>query len=190
MSDPWSAALAEAYASAPADEYPVSTLELIHPQFVDAEDNQDTIRVALDERSWALTYEATAPVFAGQTRTFEPLAMRISLPEQSEAAFGTLELSLDNVPRTIWPRLQAAARVRASAKVIFRQWIAVRDLETGDYAVSGPPDMIVDQLTMKIVKASVLQLSGSAGFVDLLNRAFPRRRFDRDDFPGLHGVSL
>jgi hypothetical protein len=60
---------------------------------------------------------------------------------------------------------------------------------TGAYTVSGPPDMIVDQLTMKVVKATQLQLTGSAGFVDLLNKSFPRRIFDRDNFPGLHGVS-
>jgi hypothetical protein len=42
---------------------------------------------------------------------------------------------------------------------------------------------------MKVVRANQLQLSGTAGFVDLLNKGFPRRTFDRDDFPGLHGVS-
>jgi hypothetical protein len=98
-------------------------------------------------------------------------------------------MTLDNVPRSIWPYLQNAAKVRASAMVIFRQWVAERDLMTGAYTVSGPPDMIVDQLTMKVVKATQLQLTGSAGFVDLLNKSFPRRIFDRDNFPGLHGVS-
>lgn len=189
MSDPWTEAIEEAYASAPADEFPISTLELIHPQFVDAEDNQDTVRVALDTRAWDLTYEDTAPVFAGQTKTFEPLAMRITLPEQGEATLGTLQLAIDNVPRSIWPKLQRAARVRASAIVIFRQWIATRHLETGTYSVSGPPDMIIDQLTMKIVRANLLELSATAGFADLLNKAFPRRTFDRTHFPGLHGVS-
>jgi hypothetical protein len=188
MSD-WNAAIEEAYASAPADEYPISTLELIHPQFVDFENNQDSIRVALDERAWNLQHEVGAPLFGGQIKRYDPLAMQIKLPEQSESSFGTLEMTLDNVPRSIWPYLQNAAKVRASAMVIFRQWVAERDLMTGAYTVSGPPDMIVDQLTMKVVKATQLQLTGSAGFVDLLNKSFPRRIFDRDNFPGLHGVS-
>ncbi|HEV7278388.1 MAG TPA: DUF1833 family protein [Devosiaceae bacterium] len=183
----WSAALAEAYASAPVDEYVVHTLELLHPQFVDAEDNADSIRVALDDRAWDLTYEADAPLFAGQTKTFVPLAMQLSLPEQSESSFGSLKITLDNVPRSIWPKLQAAARVRASAQVIYREWVALRDTETGVYATSGPPDMIINQLTMRVVSVSVLRLEGTATFVDLLNKGFPRRSFSRDGFPGLFG---
>ncbi|HWJ89334.1 MAG TPA: DUF1833 family protein [Pelagibacterium sp.] len=188
MSD-WTTAYEEALASAPADTFIISGLELIHPQFVDFEDNQDSIRIALDERAWTLEHEAMAPLFGGKQKRYDPLAMDIRLPEQSETSFGTLELKLDNVPRSIWPYLQKAARVRASATVIFRQWVAVRDLGTGTYACDGPPDMIYDQLTMKVVRATQLQLSGTAGFVDLLNKAFPRRSFDRDSFPGLHGVS-
>lgn len=187
--DIWTAAQQEAYAYAPAESYSISCLELIHPQFVDEDDNQDSIRVTLDTRSWDLEHEATAPLFAGQVKTYEPLALRVTLPEQSETTMGTLNLSLDNVPRTIWPKLQRAARVRASAMVIFREWVAERNLETGALSVSGPPDMIVDQLTMKVVRATQVQLSATAGFVDLLNKRFPRRIFDRTDFPGLHGVS-
>ena len=189
MADIWNAAIKEAYASAPADEYTISTLELIHPQFVDFGGNQDSIRVVLDERAWDLQYEDGAPLFGGQVKRFDPLAMEIRLPEQTESNFGTLEITLDNVPRSIWPYLQRAAKVRASAMVIFRQWVGERDLVSGVYSVSGPPDMIIDQLTMKVVKATQLQLTGSAGFVDLLNKTFPRRTFDRDSFPGLHGVS-
>lgn len=189
MSDLWTEALQEAYTSAPADEYVIPTLELIHPQFVDFQNNQDSIRIALDDRAWNLQHEDGAPLFGGQTKRYEPLAMQIKLPEQTESNFGTLEMTLDNVPRSIWPYLQNAAKVRASAMVIFRQWVAERDLVTGTYSVSGPPDMIVDQLTMKMVKATQLQLSGTAGFVDLLNKSFPRRTFNRDEFPGLFGVS-
>lgn len=183
----WSEALAEAYASAPAEDYVVHTLELLHPQFTDAEDNADSIRVALDDRSWDLTYEDDAPLFAGLVKAFEPLAMQVSLPEQGESSFGSLKLTLDNVPRSIWPRLQAAARIRASAQVIYREWVAVRDVGTGAYSVAGPPDLIINQLTMRVVSASVLRLEGTATFVDLLNKGFPRRMFSRDDFPGLFG---
>jgi Domain of unknown function (DUF1833) len=183
----WSAALAEAYSSAPADDFVISTLELLHPAFVDSEDNADSIRIALDNREWDLTYEEDAPLFAGQTKTFEPLAMQITLPEQSESSFGTLNLSLDNVPRTIWPKLQLAAKVRASAMVIYREWVAVRDTGTGVYSVANAPDMIINQLTMRMVTATQLRLEGSATFVDLLNKAFPRRTFSREDFPGLFG---
>lgn len=183
----WTAALEEAYATAPVDDYVVATIELLHPSFVDAEENEDSIRVALDDRAWDLTYEAGAPLFGGQTKTFEPLAMQVTLPEQAEGTMGALKLALDNVPRSIWPRLQAAAKVRASGRVIYREWVATRDTGTGVYASSGPPDLIIDQLTMRVVSASVLRLEGTATFVDLLNKAFPRRVFSREDWPGLFG---
>lgn len=183
----WSAAIAEAYAVAPADDYVVHTLELVHPAFVDGQGNADSVRVALDNRSWDLRLEAGAPLFGGQVKSFEPLAMQVSLPEQSETTFGSLKLALDNVPRTIWPKLQAAARVRASAQVIYREWVAVRNLVTGVYTTADAPDMIIDQLTMRIVTATVLRLEGNATFVDLLNKGFPRRRFTAADYPGLFG---
>ena len=113
MPDLWSAATEEAYASAPVDEFPIDTLELIHPVFVDDGDPPaaDTIRVALDERDWDLQYEDGAPLFAGETKTFTALAMEFSLPEQAEGNFGSLDMSLDNVPRWVWSKLQAAARI-------------------------------------------------------------------------------
>ena len=183
----WSAALAEAYAVAPADDFVVHTLELLHPAFVDGSDNADSVRIALDNRAWDLRYELGAPLFAGEVKTFEPLAMQVSLPEQSETTFGSLKLTLDNVPRTIWPKLQAAARVRASAQVIYREWVAVRNVATGVYTPSDAPDMIIDQLTMRIVTATVLRLEGNATFVDLLNKGFPRRSFSAAEYPGLFG---
>jgi hypothetical protein len=183
----WSAALAEAYAVAPADDYVVHTLELIHPAFVGGAGNADSIRVALDDRAWDLRYEPAAPLFGGQVKTFEPLAMQVSLPEQSETSFGSLKIALDNVPRTIWPKLQSAARVRASAQVIYREWVAVRNVSTGVYTPSEAPDMIIDQLTMRVVNATLMRLEGNATFVDLLNKGFPRRTFDAQSFPGLFG---
>jgi len=185
----WTAALAEAYASAPADDYVVQTLELLHPAFVDGDNNADSVRVALDDRDWDLTYEDDAPLFGGETKTFSSLAMTVTLPEQTDSSFGSLSMAIDNVPRSIWPKLQAAARVRASAMVIYREWVAIRNPSTGVYTPSAAPDMKIDQLTMKVVTATLLRLEGSASFVDLLNAQFPRRKFSRDDFPGLFGGS-
>ncbi|HTM76515.1 MAG TPA: DUF1833 family protein [Devosia sp.] len=183
----WTPALDEAYASAPADEFVVPTLELLHPAFVDGDDNADSVRIALDERDWDLRLEAGAPLFGGQVKTFEAIAMQVSLPEQAEGGMGSLKMSLDNVPRDVWPKLQAAARVRASAQVIYREWVAVRNLTTGVYTPSTAPDLIIGELTMRVVTATVLRIDGLATFVDLLNKGFPRRTFNSEDFPGLFG---
>jgi hypothetical protein len=186
MSD-WTSALEEAYASAPADEFVVSTLELIHQAFVDDENNADSIRVVLDENPWDLELEEGAALFGGETKTFEPLAIEVSLPEQSDANLGSLRLSLDNVPRDVWTKMQAAARIRASAQLIYREWIATKNPLTQEYSVVGAPDMVIGGLTVKVISASILRIEGTATFVDLLNKKFPRRMFSRDDFPGLFG---
>ena len=186
MSD-WSAALEEAYASAPADEFVIQTLELIHPAFVDENDAADSVRIVLDGRDWDLTLEEGAPLFGGQTKTFQALAMEVTMPEQVEGQMGSIKMALDNVPRSVWPKLQAAARVRASALVIYREWVAVRDLVNGIYTPSPAPDMVLGDLTMKVVSATVLRVEGMASFVDLLNKGFPRSTFSREHYPGLFG---
>lgn len=183
----WTDALAEAYASAPADEFVIRTVEFLHPVFEDGDGNPDSIRICLDTRGWNLQIESGAPLFGGETKTFEALALEATLPEQSDRGMGELRLSLDNVPRTIIGHLQSAARVRASAMLIYREWVGTRDAETGEITVSGPPDLVLDQLTVKVVTATRLRLEASATFVDLLNRSFPRRTFSRTDFPGLFG---
>lgn len=183
----WSQALEEAYASAPADEFVLSTLELIHPAFTDSSGNADSIRIVLDNRPWDLQLEVDAPLFAGEIKTFEPLAIQVTLPEQVEGQMGSIKLALDNIPRSIWTKLQEGARVRASAQLIYREWVTVRDSETGEYQVGTAPDLIIGQLTMRVVSATVLRIEGTATFVDLLNKGFPRRTFSRADFPGLFG---
>lgn len=191
MTDPWTAALQEAYASAPADEFVISTLELLHPAFetADSPSEADSIRIVLDERDWDLTLEAAAPLHGGESVHFSSLALQVSLPEQTEGTLGQMQLALDNVPRDIWTKLQAAARVRATAAVIYREWVAIRNMSTGVYTCTGTPDMIIDQLSVKVITASILRMEATAQFVDLLNKAFPRRTFDRDSFPGLFGGS-
>jgi hypothetical protein len=181
----WSEALEEAYASAPADEFTISTLELIHAAFVDGDGFPDSIRVALDERSWNLQLEAGAPLKAGQTVTFDPLAVEVQLPEQDDARLGEMQLSLDGVPRAYIDQIDSAVGVRSSALLIYREWIATHDPLTGAYSVSGPPDYVLGSMTVKLIEVDKLRISATATFMDLLNRAFPRRKFTREDFSGL-----
>lgn len=183
----WTQALEEAYASAPADEHVLSTLELIHPAFTDEGGNADSVRIVLDDLDWDLRLEPDAPLFGGQVKTFQSLALQVTLPEQVEGQMGSIKVAIDNVPLTIWKKLQAGARVRASAQLIYREWVAVRETGSGEYQVGNTPDLIIGQLTMRVVSATVLRIEGTASFVDLLNKGFPRRSFSRADFPGLFG---
>lgn len=167
----------EAIASAPADAVVLSTLELIHPTFVDGEGNPDSIRVVLDEEDHTFTLEATAPIKPGQEVLFEALALTVTQPEQEDGKLGgTLQITLDNVPRTILPSLHEAATVRARAQIIYREYVLDDTTE---------PDLVIDGLSAKIVQITQTKITCSATFLDLLNASFPTRIFSQDDFPGL-----
>lgn len=181
-------ALAEAYALAPADEYVISTLEILHAAFVSGSPPQpDSIRISLDQRPWELELEVAAPLHGGQTVLFEPLAMRVVQPEQEEGRMGTMRIALDNVPLEYLEQLEQAATMRSPARLIYREWVAVQSGSPPEYAVSGPPDYIVGELTIKVVEANLLTIEAEAMFLDLLNKSFPRRRFTREAFPALFG---
>jgi len=167
----------EAIASAPADMVVLSTLELIHPTFVDDQGNPDSIRVVLDEEDHTFTLEATAPLHAGQQVLFEALALTVTQPEQEDGKLGgSLQIELDNVPRTILPSLHAAASVRARAQIIYREYVLDDTTE---------PDLVIDGLSAKIVQITQTKITCSATFLDLLNASFPTRIFSQEDFPGL-----
>lgn len=181
----FSEALQEAYASAPADEFIIETLELIHAAFVDDDNLPDSIRVCLDNQSHMLKLEDNAPLKGGQVVLFEPLALDVTLPEQKEGTLGELTLSFDGVPPEYLEKLDSAVGLRSSALLIYREWVAIHDKETGTYTADGPPDFVLGDMTIKRIRASQTSIEATATFIDLLNRGFPRRKFTREDFPGL-----
>lgn len=187
MADIWSEAFLEAVASAPADEIIISTLELIHPAFVDEEDNPESLRAVLDDRDWTLELEPNAPLHGGDEVLFEKLAIRVTLPEQTENNLGSAKIAMDNVPRKYIKQLEQATSIRANATLIYREWIGVHDPETGVTTVSGPPDFIIGNMTIQVVEITDLRIEATARFQDLLNQGFPLRKFTREEWPALFG---
>lgn len=181
-------ALEEAYASAPADEFVLCTLEIQHPAFVDPDGGADSLRaVTNDKRAWDLKLEADAPMFAGQTKTFEPCAVEVVPPEQDEASLGQMRLKIDNVPQRYMRHLTAAATMSTPIRVIYREYLLNHDPETGVWTVASTdgPAYKIGGLTMKAVDATMLVLEGVAGFVDALNQSAPTEVFSREDYPGI-----
>lgn len=190
MPDLWSEAIEEARASAPADVIELETIEIVHPAFVDEAEEPDSIRGVLDEAAWELELEADAPLKGGEVVTFSPLALRVERPAQEEGTLGQVRLSFDNVPRAFMPLLDEAVQVRATARLILRTWVAVRDSETGVYAAAGPPDEILGELTIRDIEVSGRTVTGTARFLDLLNVGFPGRTFSREEFAALFGGNV
>lgn len=181
-------ALEEAYASAPADEFVLQTLEIQHPAFVDPDGNPDSLRAAVnDRRAWNLKIEPDAPMFAGQVKTFEPIAVEVVGPEQDETSLGQMRLKIDNVPQRYIRHLTEAATMSTPIRVIYREYLLTHDPGTGTWTVASTdgPAYRIGGLTMKAVDATMLALEGVAGFIDVLNQSAPTETFGREHYPGL-----
>lgn len=179
MSDPWTAAIAEALASAPADVTTLDTLEIRHPALVDEEENPDPIRVVLDNRDWQLKLEAGAVLQPGETVTFYKSVWDIDLPDSSDGV-PSARLSVDAVNRKVIAALEQIVTIRAAIEVTYRTYIAPAP---GDPAPE--PGWVVDGLKGRNVEATTQRMTAQLTFDLLGNRAFPRPIYTRADFPGL-----
>lgn len=173
MPDPvLSAAIREAYASAPVAEVIFHTLELHHTVFV------TPIRVVRDRVSLDARLEATAPRDPGALVTFTPYAFDIVPPDQTSTGTPQAVIEIDNVSREILVQVRAAIREAQPVLAIYRAYLA-SGLDDGPE--NDPPAA----LELKSISATPLRIRATAGYPDLLNAAFPRLVYDIEKFPGL-----
>lgn len=172
MSDPaLDAALAEAYASAPAGAVVLDTLELWHPAFTSA------LRIVNDEVALEARLEAAAPRQGSEMVTFLPLAFRLRPPELTPDSVAVLTAEIDTTDRMIVAEIEAAVTTLDPAEVIWRRFLL-------DEAADGP-GYVVGGMTLISASASPARLVAQAGWPDLVNETFPRMDYRREDFPTL-----
>lgn len=172
MPDPaLTAAIREAYASAPANEIVYHTLELRHPSFT------QPLRVVRDWDTLTARLEESAPVDAGRWVEFAPFAFDFHLPEVASGGLPEITITIDHVSAEIVAYLDAAANSTELIEVTYRPYLA-SDLSMPHM---DPP------LTLTISEASadIFRVTARATFVDLGNLSFPRELYTSDRFPGL-----
>ena len=173
MPDPaLSAALKEAYASAPVNQVIYETLEFWHSTFA-APLRIVRNRVALDAR-----IEAGAPRDAGLVVSFAPYAFDITPPDLTPTGVPQCTIEVDNVDRTLLSLINIATSSDTPIDVIRRIYLS-------STALTGPENLPVMTLKIQSVSATPQRISAVAGYPDLLNRAFPRKDYDLETFPGL-----
>jgi hypothetical protein len=173
MPDPaMSAALQEAYASAPVDSIIHHTLELWHPGFT------DPIRVVRDRTALDARLEVDAARDGGEIVTFVAYAFDIVPPDQTTSGLPQCVIEIDNVSREIVAQIDLAVAQPEPIIVIYRQFLS-------DTATEGPETDPPLELTLITVTATVFRVRATAGFPDLLNKKFPALVYDLDSFPGL-----
>ena len=173
MPDPAiSAALREAYASAPASEVIFHTLELWHPNFT------APLRVVRDQVALEARLEDGAPRDAGAVVTFVPYAFDIVPPDQSSTAAPECVIEIDNVSREILAQIDLAVASVDPVSILYREYVASG---IADGPETDPP------LEMEAISASATarRIRLKAGFPNLLNVKFPALDYDLDHFPGL-----
>lgn len=164
-------ALTEAYASAPAAEVILHTIELRHPSFT------QPIRVVRDYSDFTCYLEADAPEDPSGEVTFVGMAFDFILPEVVKSTSPEIEISLDNVSGEIIGYLDAAAQTPDMIEVTYRPYLASDP--------SGPQMNPPITLVIRSVTADVFRVKARAGFADLSNRKFPNEVYDAERFVGL-----
>lgn len=169
--DTLSAAIKEAYASAPSDGVIHHTLEIWHPAFT------VPIRVVRDHADLTATLEASAPRNASEAVTFIGYAFDIVPPDVTNSAVPQCVIEIDNISRDIMAQFDAAVHSPSPITLIYRAFLS-DDLSGPE---NDPP------LAMEILSISVdaFRIRATAGFGDLSNKRFPGLDYTAETFPGL-----
>jgi hypothetical protein len=167
-----SAAIKEAYASAPSNSVIYHTLEIWHPNFT------VPIRVVRDRVDLTAKLEASAPRDAGTMQTFVAFAFDIAPPDSTFSAVPQCTIEMDNVSREILSQIEASMGSTETITVIYRAFLS------SNLAV-GPENDPPITLTVLSISATVFRIRATCGFGDLANKRFPSKDYTAAVFPGL-----
>ena len=167
-----SQAIEEAYATAPAGEVILHTLEFRHPSFT------EPLRVVQDQQAFNAYLEPTAPINAGEEVTFVPFAFDFVPPEvDGGGATPEVTIAIDNVSRDILAYMDLAANSPDLIEMTYRP-----------YLVSDPSEPQMNPpltLTVRTVEADIFKITARASFGDFINKAFPVELYNATRFPAL-----
>lgn len=166
-----SAAIKEAYASAPADQIVYHTLEIWHPNFT------VPIYVVRDFHDLTATKESTAARSPSEAVTFVGLAFNLTPPEVDMDGIPQCVIEIDNVSREILANIEASMGSTDTITVIYRAYLS-SDL-------GGPENDPPLELTIHSITADPFRVRAVAGFGSLANLKFPKLEYSSDVFPGL-----
>lgn len=158
------------YASAPVNDIVIHTLELKNPAFNVEDHPLGVIRLAQGFDDITATLEDTT------TAIFKKSGFGVSLPAKSVKGRQDLNFTIDNVTGEALKAIDDAIEAGGKIMVIYRAYAG------SDLSAPGQPPVI---MTATAVKADYSSISISASFHDLVNKAWPFRRYTTTFAPGL-----
>lgn len=180
MPDPTvSDALAEAYATAPADELVYHTLELRHPAFVDATGRRDSVWLVADNQDLLASVESGAPVRGGLLTRFVAFPFSFSLAPIEAGSLPEIQLVVSSVNRLMVEQLDLAVAAGEEIVAVYRPYL--------DSDKTAPQMIPAPSFVLSDVKVTVMRVSARARTSVDLRGAFPRRLYTAALFPGLIG---
>lgn len=158
------------YASAPVDDLIIHTLELKHAAFNVEGHEVGAIRLVQGFDYETLTLEDSTSAI------FKASGFGVSLPQKSIKGRQDLNFTIDNVTGEALNAIDDAIEAGGKIVVIYRAYAG------SDSSAPGQPPII---MTATAVKADFSSISISASFHDLVNKAWPFRRYTPTFAPGL-----
>lgn len=165
-----SKALEVAYASAPANDVILHTLELSAASFAVQGHAPGVIR-------WVQGYDdIIAGLETGTQANFVAFGFGVSLPKKSSTGQQELQFQLDNVSGEASQAIDAAIENGDLIKVTYRAYLA------SDLSAPAQAPIVMTATSAKINALSVVVV---ASFFNLVNKAWPPRRYTPTFAPGL-----
>ena len=158
------------YASAPVDDLIIHTLELVDPAFAVDGFPAGVIRIVQGYENKTLGLETA------ETVAFTAAPFGVSLPAKSVKGRQDLSFQIDNVTGEVLRAINASQEAGNKTKVIYRVY-AGSDLT---YPANPPITM-----TATGAKVTLNSVNITATFHDLVNKAWPFRRYTPSFAPGL-----
>ena len=165
-----SSVLQTIYASAPVDDFPIRTLELKNPDFNVEGHLPGSVRLVQGFD------DIDAGLEGGSIATFKKSGFGISLPQKSVKGRQDLNFTIDNVTGEILKAIDDALEGGNKTTVIARVYTQSN--------LSTPAERPV-VMTATGTSADYSSVSVTAGFHDLVNKAWPFRRYTPSFAPGL-----
>lgn len=171
-------ALAEAYAVAPTNVLIYHTLEIRHPDFIDAIGNPTAVRVVRDNKDLEATLESDAPLNPGEVVLFRSLFFDLTLPEEGDSgSVPSVTVTIDNVGKILIQNLDRATESQEPIQITYRPYLST-DL-------TSPHIRPVLTMTLQTINVDSKKVTAVATYGNLANRKFPSMNYKIMDFPGL-----
>ncbi|WIO41052.1 DUF1833 family protein [Klebsiella electrica] len=124
--------------------------------------------------------DITATTENGDTVTFTACAMDIALPARNSDGTQDLQFAIGNIDGTVSTAIRNALDKLSSASLIYRNYLST-DL--------AAPASVPYTLAIKSGSWTATQAQITAGYMNVLDTAWPRYRYTLNGFPGLRYIS-